>query len=183
MFSTLDPATLPAAPTPSTPTPHLSIRHLELIGSFRPVIPVIHYIFHYARNLTGISGVTYIKKSIDLAWSSLTGISGVTYIKNLPLPLLSSPSWVYLLGGGLMVEPPKALLISRAPSPVLSLTVEPPKGTESLTIHMVRVLISRAPSPLPLLNCRVPKGPMGSSASGPYGRAPTGPLLKLILKQ
>ena len=61
------------------------IKHLLLYMSFRPVIPVIHYICHYARNLTGISGVTYIKKSIDLAWSSLTGISGVTYIKNLPL--------------------------------------------------------------------------------------------------
>ena len=54
-------------------------------------------------------------------------------------------------------------------SPLLSLTVEPPKGTESLTIHMMRVLTSRAPSPLPLLNSRVPKGP--------WGRVPKGPLL------
>jgi len=35
-------------------------------------------------------------------------------------------------------------VVERAPHPLLSLSVEPPKGTESLTIHMVRVLISRA---------------------------------------
>jgi hypothetical protein len=50
-----------------------------------------------------------------------------------------------------------AKLVGRRSSPLLSLMVEHPKGTESLTIHMVRVLISRAPSPLPW--GRVPKGP------------------------
>jgi hypothetical protein len=60
-----------------------------------------------------------------------------------------------------------------------SLSVEPPKGTESLTIHMVRVLSlwSSASGPLPLLSLMVehPKGSLiveylkvlWSSASGP----------------
>jgi hypothetical protein len=65
---------------------HFTGYQLRMTSSHLLIVLVgIHYICHYARNLTGISGVTYIKKSIDLAWSSLTGISGVTYIKNLPL--------------------------------------------------------------------------------------------------
>jgi hypothetical protein len=50
-----------------------------------------------------------------------------------------------------------------------SLSVEPPKGTESLTIHMVRVLSlwSSASGPLPLLSLMVEQ----RLRSSPYGRA------------
>jgi hypothetical protein len=49
-------------------------------------------------------------------------------------PLLSSPSPLLSLG----VEYLKVLSLSVEPA-YASLSVEPPKGTESLTIHMVRV--------------------------------------------
>jgi hypothetical protein len=54
-------------------------------------------------------------------------------------------------------------------SPLLSLMVEPPKGTESLTIHMVRVLSLTVEPAYASLSVEPPKGssPLWSSASGP----------------
>jgi hypothetical protein len=100
-----------------------------------------------------------IVEYLKVLWSSASG----------PLPMVE-PAYA-----SLTVEPAYASLTvepAYASSPLLSLMVEHPKGTESLTIHMVRVLSLWSSASGPYQSSPL-KGPYQSSpVAGPYQSSP-----------